>query len=153
MTIVMQKNDPGRYVSDLINDRYQVMQSSGISSIFFVYDHAKEDNIRERNGNMLHFDSADAAMKYITNPTASVKQKQTQKEKVVTTNTRKARASTREVDVRERKERKGSMLSVIRSLIRKGGTDEEVFAELKALHPEATYGVKTVGILRKEMGL
>lgn len=155
MTIVMQHPGvEGLYVSDLIDGRYQVLQSSGIRTDFFIYDHAEDDNLRGRDKMILRFKSADAAHAHLSAPAAPVvkpaKQPKVKAEKAP----RKARVVTAgEVDVRERKERKGSMLSVIRGMIRDGGTDEEVFARLKAEHPNATYGLKTVVILRKEMGL
>lgn len=163
MTIVMQRSMPGLYTSDLIDGRFQVIQSSAIRSNFFIYDHTKDDNLRNRDGTVMHFATAEDAHAHLSAPAASatkpVKQakapKAPKEPKVkVEKAPRKARVVTAgEVDVRERKERKGSMLSVIRAMIRDGGSDEEVFARLKAEHPNATYGLKTVVILRKEMGL
>lgn len=159
MTITMQRSKPGLYTSDLVDGRFQVIQSSAIRTNFFIYDHAKDDNLRHRDGTILHFATADEALAHLQGkpaPAAAAKAPKAPKEpkaKVEKAH-RKARVVTAgEVDVRERKERKGSMLSVIRGLIREGGDDEAVFAKLKELHPNATYGLKTVAILRKEMGL
>lgn len=154
----MQKSGPGLYASDLIDGRFQVLQSSAIRSNFYIYDHTKDDNLRNRDGTVMHFADSESAMAHLVAPAAvkAVKAAKPVKEPKVKVEKapRKARIVTAgEVDVRERKERKGSMLSVIRSLIRKGGDDEAVFKELKELHPNATYGLKTVAILRKEMGL
>lgn len=157
MTIVMQRAIPGLYTSDLIDGRFQVIQSSAIKSHFFIYDHTKDDNIRGRDGMILRFETADEAHAHLAGTPAKAgsvaktpKEPKVKAEKTL----RKARVVTAgEVDVRERKERKGSMLSVIRGMIRDSGSDEEVFARLKAEHPDATYGLKTVVILRKEMGL
>ena len=173
MTIVMQK--PGSdnlYVSDLIDGRFQVLESSAIRNYFYIYDHAKDETQRNRDGSTLYFIDAEAAMTHLAGAPAPVKpakapkapkapkpakaEKEPKAEKPAKAEKapRKARAVTAgEVDVRERKERPGSMLSVIRGLIRNGGDDETVFKELKALHPAATYGLKTIAILRKEMGL
>lgn len=173
MTIVMQK--PGSdnlYVSDLIDGRFQVLESSAIRNYFYIYDHAKDETQRNRDGSTLYFTDAEAAMAHLAGAPAPVKpakapkapkapkpakaEKEPKAEKPAKAEKalRKARAVTAgEVDVRERKERPGSMLSVIRGLIRNGGNDETVFKELKALHPAATYGLKTIAILRKEMGL
>lgn len=164
MTIVMQRDIPGLYTSDLIDGRFQVIQSSGIRTHFFIYDHTKDENVTDRLGMLVRFTSADAAHDFLagrsSNDAAVVKVK-TSKVKVVKTPKVKAEKAPRKarmvtagaVDVRERKERKGSTLSIIRDLIRKGGDDEAVFKELKELIPNATYGLKTVVILRKEMGL
>lgn len=173
MTIVMQK--PGSdnlYVSDLIDGRFQVLESSAIRNYFYIYDHAKDETQRNRDGSTLYFTDAEAAMAHLAGAPAPVKpakapkapkapkpakaEKEPKAEKPAKAEKapRKARAvNAGEVDVRERKERPGSMLSVIRGLIRNGGDDEAVFKELKALHPAATYGLKTIAILRKEMGL
>ena len=165
MTIVMQRSMPGLYTSDLIEGRFQVIQSSAIRTNFFIYDHVKDDNLRHRDGTILHFVSADEAHAHLSGerqkpvaakPAREPKAPKAPKEPKAKAEKapRKARVVTAgEVDVRERKERKGSMLSVIRGMIRDGGSDEEVFARLKAEHPNATYGLKTVVILRKEMGL
>lgn len=159
---ILQKSAPDLYASDLIGGRYQVIQSSAIRSSFFVYDHEKDDNVRERDGTVMRFESADAGHAFVEGrpspvaKPAKVKADKPAKEPKVKAEKapRKARVVTvGVVDVRPRKERAGSMLSVIRSLIREGGSDEEVFAKLKEQHPGATYGIKTVAILRKEMGL
>lgn len=172
MTIVMQK--PGSdnlYVSDLIDGRFQVLESSTFRNYFYIYDHSKDATVNGRDGTMYFTTSADALAhlagapapvkapkapkapkpaKAEKEPKAPKAEKHAKAEKAP----RKARVATAgEVDVRERKERPGSMLSVIRGLIRNGGDDESVFKELKALHPAATYGLKTIAILRKEMGL
>lgn len=162
MTIVMQRSMPGLYTSDLIDGRFQVIQSSAIRTNFFIYDHTKDDNLRHRDGTILHFASADEAHAYLSGdrqkPAAAKPVREPKAPKAPKAKAEKAPRKARvvtagEVDVRERKERKGSMLSVIRAMIRDGGSDEEVFARLKAEHPNATYGLKTVVILRKEMGL
>lgn len=161
MTIVMQRSMPDLYTSDLIDGRFQVIQSSAIRSNFFIYDHTKDDNLRNRDGTVMHFATAEDAHAHLsapaapaTKPAKQAKAPKAPKEPKAEKAPRKARAVTvGAVDVRPRKERPGSMLSVIRSLIREGGSDEEVFAKLKEQHPGATYGIKTVAILRKEMGL
>jgi hypothetical protein len=173
MTIVLQK--PGSetlYVSDLIDGRFQVLESSAFRNYFYIYDHAKDETQRNRDGSTLYFTtSADALAHLAGTPVATKPSKAEKAPKALKPAKaekpakepkapkaekapRKARVVTAgEVDVRERKERPGSMLSVIRGLIRKGGDDEAVFKELKELHPTATYGLKTIAILRKEMGL
>ena len=165
MTIVLQK--PGTdnlYVSDLIDGRFQVLESSTFRNYFYIYDHSKDATVNGRGGTLYFTASADALAhlagapapkapkpaKAKKEPKAPKAEKPAKAEKAP----RKARVATAgEVDVRERKERPGSMLSVIRGLIRNGGDNETVFKELKALHPAATYGLKTIAILRKEMGL
>ena len=58
--IVMQNNQ-GKYCSELINGRYQILESAFMSSSYYVYDHLKNKNIYQNVGNY-HFNSIDAAM-------------------------------------------------------------------------------------------
>lgn len=161
MTIVMQRSMPDLYTSDLIDGRFQVIQSSAIRTNFFIYDHAKDDNLRHRDGTILHFASAELAHAHlagapaksdakVAKPAREPKAPKVKAEKAP----RKARVVTAgEVEVRVRKERKGSKLTVIRNLIREGGTDKEVLARLRANHPNIGYNLSTVSNLRKQMGL
>ena len=173
MTIVMQK--PGSdnlYVSDLIDGRFQVLESSAIRNYFYIYDHAKDETQRNRDGSTLYFTDAEAAMAHLAGAPAPVKtpkapkapkapkpakaEKEPKAEKPAKAEKApcKARAVTAgKVEVRERKERAGSMLAVLRALIRKGGDDKSVFNEYKTLHPVSPHSLKTVANLRKEMGL
>jgi hypothetical protein len=162
MTIVLQKTGPGLYASDLINGQFQVIESTAIKSNFIIYDHKKDDILRNRDASTVYFPSADEAHAYIDGKSSVPKPVKTKPvkvkpEKVAKVKVEKAPAKARAitvgaVEVRARKERPGSMLSVIRALITKGGDDQAVYAELKANHPDTTYGLKTVAILRKEMG-
>jgi hypothetical protein len=168
MTIVLQK--PGTdnlYVSDLIDGRFQVLESSTFRNYFYIYDHSKDATVNGRDGTLYFTASADALAhlagapapkapkapkpaKAEKEPKAPKAEKPAKAEKAQ----RKARVITvGEVDVRERKERPGSMLSILRALIRKGGDDESVFKEYKTLYPVSPYVLKNVAILRKEMGL
>ena len=158
MTIVMQK--PGSdnlYVSDLIDGRFQVLESSAIRNYFYIYDHAKDETQRNRDGSTLYFTDAEAAMAHLAGAPAPVKAPKAPKAPKpakAEKEPRKARAVTAgKVEVRERKERAGSMLAVLRALIRKGGDDKSVFNEYKTLHPVSPHSLKTVANLRKEMGL
>lgn len=168
---IKQTNREGLYTSEVIGERYQVLESDIFRGSYFVYDLTKDDMLRSKDRSTQYFDSIDAAMAVAQGaaPLAimTTKVKQTKQPVVKVEKAPKApkepkpakepkapRAITvGAVDVRERKERKGSILSIIRGLIREGGNDDEVFAKLKAQHPECTYGLKTVIILRKEMGL
>lgn len=172
MAIVKQAAREGLYTSDVIGGRYQVLESDIFRGSFFVFNLATDDIIRSRDGSTTYFDNLGAATAVAEGIALPVeaKSKLAKPAKVVVPKAPKAEKATKEpkaikppkvpreiiagvVDVRERKERKGSMLSIIRGLIREGGSDDEVFAKLKSQHPKATYGLKTIIILRKEMGL
>lgn len=167
MTIVLQKTGPGLYASGLINGQFQVIESTAIKSNFIIYDHKKDDILRNRDASTVYFPSADEAHAYLDGKSSvpkpikakpvKVKTEKVKAEKIAKVKVEKAPAKARAitvgaVEVRARKERPGSMLSVIRALITKGGDDQAVYAELKTNHPDTTYGLKTVAILRKEMG-
>ena len=153
MTIVLQKSDPGLYASDLINGQFQVIQSTAVKSDFFIYDHKKDDILRNRDQSTVYFSSAAEGHSYLNDKAVVVKTTKVAKVKVAKVKAEKlVKALVVTSDVRPRKERKGSVLSTIRALIAKGGDDQSVYAELKIAHPDTTYGLKTVVILRAEMG-
>lgn len=65
MTFVLQINSPGYYVSELIKDRYQVMEST-LTREFFVWDAKSDDNLRARDGSILYFKNKMDAMNHIS---------------------------------------------------------------------------------------
>jgi len=146
--LIKQVNRPGLYVSDIINDRYQILGSEAFKGAYFVYDLVKDDMIRRRDGGCNYLDSLDAAMDVVNGlgPVAkTAKVKQPKPEKVKKPKTAKAAS--------DGKGRAGSKLTFIRDLIRKGGTDVDVFKLFREQYPSSTYSFKTVSILRKDMGL
>jgi len=53
------------FVSELINDRFQILQSK-INKEYFIYDATKGDNLRERGeSNTLYFKNLDNAMNHL----------------------------------------------------------------------------------------
>lgn len=146
--LIKQASRPGLYTSDIINERYQVLESEAFKGSYFVYDLVKDDLIRRRDGGCNYLDSLDAAMDVVNGlgPIAkTAKVKQPKPEKVKKPKTVKAAS--------EGKGRAGSKLTFIRDLIRRGGTDVDVFKLFREQYPSSTYSFKTVSILRKDMGL
>ncbi len=157
--LIKQVNRPGLYVSDIINDRYQILGSEAFKGAYFVYDLVKDDMIRRRDGGCNYLDSIEAAMEIVNGigPIAkTAKVKQPKPEKVKKPKTIKAASEGKASPAapeRRGKGRAGSKLTFIRDLIRKGGTDVDVFKLFREQYPSSTYSFKTVSILRKDMGL
>lgn len=52
---------PGLYVSELIGDRAQILETQFVSGSYYVYDNTKGDTARDKNGAVLYFTSLDEA--------------------------------------------------------------------------------------------
>lgn len=52
---------PGLYVSGLIGDRFQILETQFVSGSYFVFDTTKDDNVRDKNGAIQYFDSLEEA--------------------------------------------------------------------------------------------
>jgi hypothetical protein len=65
MTVVLQINSPGYYVSELIKDRFQVMEST-LTREFFVWDSTMQNNLRARDGSILYFKTKTDAKNHIS---------------------------------------------------------------------------------------
>ena len=62
---MMLQTNGEMFVSELINDRFQILQSK-INKEYFIYDATKGDNLRERGeSNTLYFKSLDNAMNHL----------------------------------------------------------------------------------------
>ena len=59
--LIKQANRPGLYTSDIINERYQVLESDVFKNTYFVYDLTKDDILRQRDGSTKYFDDLAAA--------------------------------------------------------------------------------------------
>jgi hypothetical protein len=84
--IVKQKVREGFYASEVIENRFQVLESDIMPGSFMVYDLVKDDAIRGRDGTIAYMTSVDAAMavaKGMAVPTVRAKAaKSSPKEKV-----------------------------------------------------------------------
>jgi hypothetical protein len=65
MTVILQVNSPGYYVSELIKNRFQVMEST-LTREFFVWDNTMQNNLRARDGSILYFKTQKDAKNHIT---------------------------------------------------------------------------------------
>jgi hypothetical protein len=65
MTVVLQINLPGYYVSELIKNRFQVMEST-LTREFFVWDSTMQNNLRARDGSILYFKTQKDAKNHIS---------------------------------------------------------------------------------------
>lgn len=67
MSFIKQLNRPGLFTSDVIADRYQVLESDIFKGSYFIYDHTKDDIIRGRDGSTIYYDNRDQAMAEVPN--------------------------------------------------------------------------------------
>ena len=121
----------GFYSSEIINDRYQVLESEVLRGSFYIYDHGKDDILRARDGSCQYFDVLEDAMVVVTQvspPKASRVKTCTNEPKPVKVKVDKPAGEPRE----PRKSLKGMIIELIKS----GKTDEEVFELVKAEFPD-----------------
>jgi hypothetical protein len=136
--LIKQANRPGLYVSDIINERYQILESEVFKSSYFVYDLVKDDMIRSNDGSCKYFDSLDSAMAVATGlgmVAKAVKVKQPKPEKIKEP---KAAGKRDELQAAGRpKPKKGSANGTIIELIKTTQmTDAEISAEVMRLFPD-----------------
>jgi len=130
---IKQVNRPGLYTSDIINERYQVLESEAFKGSYFVYDLVKDDMIRRQDGGCNYFETLDAAMAVATGlgmVAKAVKVKQPKAEKIAVVKEPKATGA-------EPKPKKGSANGTIIELIKTTQmTDDEISAEVMRLFPD-----------------
>jgi hypothetical protein len=149
MTIVMQR--PGAdnlYVSDLIAGRFQVLESSTNRNYFYIYDHTKEENQRNRDGSTMYFTNPADATAHVVEAFNHVKHTKEPKpaKEPKTTETKEPKPA-KEPKATESKPKKGSAHGTMVELIRTTQmTDDEIAAEAARLFPDCKictpYGVK-----------
>lgn len=59
--LIKQVNREGLFASDIIGDRYQVLESDVLKGSYFVYDLEVEDMVRGKDGAAVYFDTVEAA--------------------------------------------------------------------------------------------
>lgn len=62
---MIQKNYSGKYTSIVLHDRYQIMESWLRSDVYYIWDDKFQDQIREKNGDILYFNSFREAKTYV----------------------------------------------------------------------------------------
>ena len=130
---IKQASRPGLYTSDIINERYQVLESEVFKGSYFVYDLVKDDMIRRKDDSCNYFETSDAAMAVATGfgmVAKAVKVKQPKAEKIAVVKEPKAVGS-------EPKPKKGSANGTIIELIKTTQmTDDEISTEVMRLFPD-----------------
>lgn len=135
--LILQTND-GKFVSDLINDRYQVLESNFVPGKFYVYDLVSDViPFREKDNSVTVFNTVDSAMKRIN----GVKEKRIANSEPVKTVAKKG------------KTRGESALSYLKSLIVEQGnlSNEEIAKMVKDRFPDSNYNHSMVKFNRKKL--
>ena len=136
--LIKQANRPGLYVSDIINERYQVLESEAFKGSYFVYDLVKDDMIRRQDGACNYFETLDAAMAVATGLGMVAKVVKVKQPKVEKIKEPKAAGKRDEPEAAGRpKPKKGSANGTIIELIKTTQmTDDEISAEVMRLFPD-----------------
>jgi len=131
---VTQINGENLFVSEVISDRYQILEST-INHEFFVWDTVRGDNLRNKDGSILYFAAAEAARHYVSGTKAP--RKRTKAEPV------KAAKVT---------QRKVSAAAVMRELIKTTDMcDEQILEKMKEVAPTSTYNLSIIKWNRKQL--
>jgi hypothetical protein len=129
---------PELFTSELISDRFQVLESEILRGSFFVFDHQTDDIRRAADNSTVYFDTVEAAMASISGVvTAAVKSpRQPKAPKVAKVREPKAPA--------EAKAPRASAHSTIVELIKTTElTDEQISAKVQEMFP----GNKTTKVI------
>lgn len=143
MNIVLQEpTKPGAYVSELIDGRYQVLESSFYEGQYFIFDHQTDQIIRDKKGdNFELFSDLNAARHFIGAGAVVVKKKgqRIKGEKKATGYVKKGR--------------KESALSYMKELLTKQSqlTDEKIVHMVKDKFPDSNYNASMVKFNRKKL--
>lgn len=134
--IVKQADRDGLYTSDVIGNRYQVLESDIFRGSYFVYDLSKDDMLRSRDNSCKYFDDIASAMAVIENTTSTVATKI--KTERSTENLKiKTEKPTPEFKSTEPKVKKASANSMIIELIKTTNmTDEDISIEVLKFFPD-----------------
>ena len=63
--LTIQKNFPGKWSSEVIYERFQIMESWLSPNKFYIYDLEIDDQIRDSGGSILYFEDAALLEKFI----------------------------------------------------------------------------------------
>lgn len=142
MNIVLQEpTKPGAYVSELIDGRYQVLESSFYEGQYFIFDHQADQIIRDKKGdNFELFSDLNAARHFIGAGAVVVKKKG-------------QRIKGEKKPAYVKKGRKESALSYMKSLLTMNPlkNDEEIVLLVKNKFPDSNYNASMVKFNRKKL--
>lgn len=141
MDTVLQTAGSGRYASELIRDRYQVLEST--VGGFYIWDNVRGDNLRNKDGSTMTFETSDSARGFADGTVTSASK----------TKPAKAPKAPKAKLARESKVKvpRKSANGLIHELIDTTDlTDEEIFARMVAEFPGKTYTVSLVKRVRRD---
>jgi len=139
--IVLQTNSDGRYCSDLIDGRFQIMESVIYNGKYYVYDLVHDEiAIRNRDESITIFDTIDEAMNRIKGVKA-VKANSDKATKPVKTTTKRQSG------------RAESALSFMKSILSSNPEldDTTISKMIKEKYVDSNYGPPMVKFNRKKM--
>ena len=136
--IVKQTMREGLYTSEIIGNRYQVLESDVFKGSYFVYDLVKDDMLRSKDGSCKYFDDLASAMTVAEGSTPAETTKVRAKQlKVATEPTVKPVKVAKAKAPTEPKGKRPSANTMILELIKTTKmTDEEISAEVLKAFPD-----------------
>lgn len=137
--IIKQTAREGLYASDVIGGRYQVLESDVFRASYFVYDLAKDDMLRSRDGSCKYFDDLASAMAVAEGaaPAEAPKTKVAKEPKAPKAPKAAKEPKVAEPKSTEPKVKKPSANSMIIDLIKTTKlSDDEISAEIVKLFPD-----------------
>lgn len=142
MNIVLQEpTKPGAYVSELIDGRYQVLESSFYEGQYFIFDHQTDQIIRDKKGdNFELFSDLNAARHFIGAGAVVVKKKG-------------QRIKGEKKPAYVKKGRKESALSYMKKLLTTNPemSDNHIADNVKQMFPNSNYNASMVKFNRKKL--
>lgn len=142
MEIVLQSPlFDGGYVSELIDGRYQVLESKFYEGQYVIFDHKSEQIVRNKKGDFFEiFSDLNAARHFIGAGAVVVKKKG-------------QRIKGEKKPAYVKKGRKESALSYMKELLRTHGntTDQQIADMVKKRFPESNYNASMVKFNRKKL--
>jgi hypothetical protein len=73
--LTVQKNFDGKWASDVIFGRYQIMESWLSQGKFYIYDLEDDDQIRDNGGSIMYFEDANVLQKFLEQRSARLEGK------------------------------------------------------------------------------
>ena len=137
--IVKQENREGLYTSEIIGNRYQILESDVFKGSYFVYDLVKDDMLRSRDGSCKYFDELASAMTVAEGSTPAEAAKVRTKQLKVTSepSVKPVKVVKAKQVATEPKAKRPSANTMIIELIKTTKmTDEEISAEVLKAFPD-----------------
>lgn len=141
--IVMQTAGDGKYSSELINDRFQILESWLYDDKYYIYDHKTEDNIVDSQQSTMLFSTKEVALNYIQTLSNN---------KVASSGKAGSRIKTAAMRVKKQSSRGESALSYLKELIQTTDWDDNSIAiSVRERFPTSNYNHSMVKYNRKKL--